>query len=174
RGRALIGPKCRRELRHFGVDYGKPGIAVRCRACGAVSDEPVANFACLDCAATTPTGESRSADWYHYDLTEDGIRTLRDGCLPRLTGPGVGDDTRRTFSRSEFRLLAAEAMRVAERHGRPFAVGRLSAETKRELVSPQREAAFSLAVEIAIGWVRESDFVAADGALSILVGLPET
>jgi Thaumarchaeal output domain 1 len=34
--RLLVCPKCRRELRHFGVDYGKPGIVVVCRGCGAV------------------------------------------------------------------------------------------------------------------------------------------
>jgi hypothetical protein len=71
-GRLLVCPKCRRELRHFGVDYGKPGIAIVCRGCGAVEDEPVANFTCLDCTAVTPSADSTATDWYHYTLRMKG------------------------------------------------------------------------------------------------------
>lgn len=83
-GEHLICPKCRRELRHLGVDYGKPGKAVMCAACGAMNSEPFMRFACLDCAAVSAPEENPSLDWYHYDLTEDGISALRHGRLPQF------------------------------------------------------------------------------------------
>jgi GGDEF domain-containing protein len=176
--RLLVCPKCRRELRHFGVDYGKPGIVVSCRECGAAGDEPVAKFVCLDCAAITPTADCVPTDWSHYDLTEEGIRALRDGRLPRLSIAPVLEGHRRAFSLNEFRLLTAEGMRISARYGRPFAVGRLSVSNigalRREIGPVAVNAAFRLAIEVSVGSLRESDFVAADGAESMVIGFPET
>ena len=50
KGRAVICPKCRRELRHYGVDYDKPGSVLVCRSCQKAKPDPVVQFVCLDCA----------------------------------------------------------------------------------------------------------------------------
>jgi hypothetical protein len=177
-GRLLVCPKCRRELRHFGVDYGKPGIAVVCRGCGAVEDEPVANFACLDCAAVTPSADSSPTDWYHYDLTEEGLRALHDGRLPRLHIAPVLQRYGRAFSPHEFGLLAAEALRVARRYERPFALARLTVanidQLRRELGPVAVDSAFRLAIDASVGLLRDSDFVTPNGPASMLIGFPET
>lgn len=81
-GASLICPKCRRVLRHLGMDYGKPGEIVRCRSCGAISQEPDPVFVCMDCRATTDGRQAKAMDWFHYDLTDLGIQALREGCLP--------------------------------------------------------------------------------------------
>ena len=177
-GRLLVCPKCRRELRHFGVDYGKPGIVIACRQCGTSEDEPAPMFACLDCAATNRTTDNSPADWYHYDLTEEGIRALRDGRLPRLSIAPVLEAHGRAFALREFQLLAAEGMRILARYARPFAVGRVSianvAELRQKLGATDVDAAFRLAIEVVVGSLRDSDFVAADGTDSMLIGFPET
>jgi len=58
KGRKLVCPKCARELRHFGVDYGKPGHITRCCLCERSSAAPPVHFACLDCGAVTPTARA--------------------------------------------------------------------------------------------------------------------
>ncbi len=42
--RDLVCPKCRRVLKHFGVDYDKPGVAIRCESCAANMHEPQARL----------------------------------------------------------------------------------------------------------------------------------
>lgn len=86
-GASLICPKCRRELRHLGIDYGKPGTIVHCRGCGSASQEPDPVFVCTDCRAHTDGRQAVAMDWFHYDLTDLGIQALREGCLP--VGPTV-------------------------------------------------------------------------------------
>jgi hypothetical protein len=80
---ALICPKCHRALRHFGMDYGKPGSIVNCRNCGTTTSEPEPRFACLDCGAVIGTHQASAMDWFHYDLTEAGMLALRSGRLPK-------------------------------------------------------------------------------------------
>ena len=177
-GRLLVCPKCRRELRHFGLDYGKPGIIVVCGSCRTTHDEPVANFACLDCTGVTSTADSTPTNWHHYDLTEEGLRALRDGRLPRLNIAPVLERYGRAFSPHDFRLLAAEALRVTRRYGRPFALARLSVANigslRREFGPVAVDAAFRLAIEVSVGLLRESDFVTPNGPASMFIGFPET
>lgn len=90
---SLICPKCRRELRHLGIDYGKPGTIVRCRGCGMESQEPDPVFVCTDCHARTDGRQAMALDWFHYDLTDLGIQALREGRLP--IGPALSPE--RTF-----------------------------------------------------------------------------
>jgi hypothetical protein len=176
--RLLVCPKCRRTLRNFGVDYGKPGIVVSCRGCDAAADEPVAKFACLDCGTITPTADGSPTNWYHYNLTEEGLRALREGRLPHLSIAPILEHHGRAFSLREFKLLAAETLRIAERYKRPFALARLSianlAPLRQELGPVAVDAAFRLAIEVSVGSLRDSDFVAPDGAVSMVIAFPET
>jgi GGDEF domain-containing protein len=176
--RMLMCPKCRRELRHYGVDYGKPGNVSICQACGAANAEPKPLFACLDCGAETPTAEATETDWYHYDVTEEGLRALHLGRMPRFDFRSLLEGRTRAFSRREFQLLATEGMRIARRYHRPFTVARISLQDVNALRgikgSADVDAAFRLAIDVIVETLRDSDFVAADGATSILLGFPET
>jgi GGDEF domain-containing protein len=177
-GHELICPKCRRVLRHFGVDYDKPGTAVVCQNCRAVSAAPATSFACLDCAAVTPGDTAAATDWYHYDLAEDGIRALHAGRLPGLDIATLVDGRSGAFQLSEFRLLAGEALRVAQRYSRPFAMTRIAfadiEELRRTLGPVQLDAAFRLAANVILESLRDSDFVTASGVACIMIGMPET
>jgi hypothetical protein len=176
--RALICPKCRRELRHFGVDYDKPGSVTVCRGCGATNAEPAVQFVCLDCAGVTPSGDAQATDWHHYALTADGLRAMREGRLPRLEIGPLIEGRARTYPLAEFRLLAAQGLRIAQRYGRPFTVARLSLTNvdalRAELGPVRMDLAFRLAVDAMMESLRDADFAGADGATSLLIGFPET
>jgi hypothetical protein len=171
-------PKCHRELRHFGVDYEKPGNVTVCRTCGAANAEPVVQFICLDCATATPSAEARSIDWHHYEITEEGLRALREGRLPRFDVGPLLEGRTRAFSMPEFRLLATESLRVAKRYGRPFTLARLTLanvdDLRGELGPMRTDLAFRIAVDAIVETLREADFVGADTATSVLIGFPET
>lgn len=60
-GDGLVCPKCRNKLRHFGIDYEKPGVATVCNGCGHVDGEPAIGFRCVDAVLITMLTLSRSA-----------------------------------------------------------------------------------------------------------------
>jgi hypothetical protein len=177
-GLLLICPKCRRELRHLGVDYGKPGNIVVCRTCGAENSEPLVHFVCLDCSAVTPSDRAAATDWYDYDLTDAGMGALREGRLPRIElGPQAEHGTH-AYSLGEFQLLATQEIGVARQYSRPFSVARVTIPNidavRRDLGPVVTDAAFQLAVDKIVETVRPSDFVGIDSGNSVVIAFPET
>ncbi|WP_321505483.1 response regulator [Breoghania sp.] len=80
-GSDLVCPKCARELRHFGVDYDKPGTVISCRHCGATSSDAVVGFKCLDCATHTDGEAIRTHNVYAFELTEKGRALAEEGFI---------------------------------------------------------------------------------------------
>jgi hypothetical protein len=177
-GDLLICPKCRRELRHFGVDYGKPGKIVLCRGCGAENSEPNSCFVCMDCTAVTSAERVAATDWYHYDLTEMGLIALREGRLPHSGFAPPFERSSRDYSQRDFRLLAMQEMRTARQLKRPFTVARVSFPNidavRRDLGLAVAEAATRRITDAIIATVRASDFVGVGNAPSVIAGFPGT
>lgn len=175
--RLLVCPKCNRELTHLGVDYDKPGITLVCQACHTRSSEAAVQFICLDCSEVTRGEEIKSVEWYHYDLTDEGVNALRTGQLPCFdVGPLLAGRPR-VFSSQEFRLLATVFSRSARRYERPFAVARITMnldELRRDVGTVQADVEFRAAIEEVIGTLRITDFASTDGSNSIIMGFPET
>ena len=174
----LVCPKCHRTLQHFGVDYGKPGTALVCATCAAANSEPFVNLVCLDCSAVTLANDAKTTDWYHYDLTEEGIRALREGKLPQFdTAPLLGNRTY-AYSPREFRLLATHELRVAKRFGLPFSVARITVLNIDSLVRQHgavaADAGFRRVVDAVVAELRTTDFVSATAMQSMVIGLPGT
>jgi hypothetical protein len=177
-GLLLICPKCRRELRHLGVDYGKPGAIVVCRSCGAENSNPVVNFACLDCFAVTPAERAATTDWYDYDLTEAGIAAMREGRLPRLQLEPQAEHGARAYSLGEFQLLATQELQVARQYGRPFSTARITfpniEAVRRDLGPAAFDTAYHGVVDKIVATIRASDFVGLGGDNSVVIAFPET
>jgi hypothetical protein len=178
-GNLLICPKCRRELNHLGVDYGKPGKICVCRACGAANSEPNARFVCMDCDTMTPADIAATTDWYHYDLTELGLNCLRTGRFPQFDFDPSLEKFPRAYSPREFHLLAAQEARVAQRYRRAFSIARISFPNleaiHRQLGMLAADAAFQRAVDAIVRTVRASDFVGvSNDRTSVIVGFPGT
>jgi TackOD1 domain-containing protein len=177
--RQLICPKCHRSLRHLGVDYGKPGTAVVCAACGAVNSEPFVHFVCLDCGATTSGDEAKATDWHHYDLTDEGVRALQQGVLPQFDLGPLLENRTRAFSPREFRLLATQELKVAARFNRPFSVARISMRNLDELVRQHGAVAanadFQHVIDAIVAALRSCDFVSTGSTpQSCVIGFPGT
>lgn len=178
-GNQLICPKCRRELRHFGVDFDKPGNIVRCRTCGNVTSDPTPRFTCLDCGAVTNSDQAATTDWYHYELTEHAVLALRAGRLDDAYS--AFDDASAdgcTCSFAEFLLLSEEAVRMARRFHRPFNIGALTITNRAELQATLGADRFTATLRGIVDGVadmlEDGEFVALGRDNSILVGLPET
>ncbi len=80
-GDGLVCPKCRTRLRHFGIDYEKPGVATVCNGCGHVDGEPAVGFRCVDCGAHHDAQTISLRDWFSYALTPAGEEALARGAL---------------------------------------------------------------------------------------------
>jgi hypothetical protein len=178
-GNLLICPKCRRELKHLGVDYGKPGKICVCRACGVASSEPSSRFVCMDCYTATPAETAPTTDWYHYDLTELGLGRLRMGQLPQSEFPPFSEKGQRAYSPHEFQLLAMQETRVARQYRQAFSIARISFPNLQAIRSQlgilATDAALRRAVDAIVQTVRASDFVGVcNDRTSVIVGFPGT
>jgi hypothetical protein len=174
----LICPKCHRALQHLGVDYGKPGIALLCATCGSTNSEPFVHLACLDCSSVTPTNDAKTTDWYHYDLTEEGIRALRQGKLPQFNFAPLLENRTCAYSPREFRLLVTHELSVSKRFGLPFSVARISLLNIDALVQQHgavaADAGFRRIVDAVVAELRTTDFVSTGKMQSMVIGLPGT
>lgn len=180
-GLDLICPKCNQELRHFGVDYGRPGSMLRCRACQQVMNEPQPSFHCLDCQTVSRGDEVVPVDCYHYRLTERGIAAAQSGVLPAHIGAEAEAAFPRTFTLKAFDLLVREQALVARRYDRPMAVGRIrigNLAALRQQQDPSGNGPGSSTIrlfsQILVESLRETDFVAVPRDGLILVAMPET
>lgn len=180
-GLDLICPKCQQELRHFGVDYGRPGSMLRCRACQQVMNEPQPSFHCLDCQTVSRGDQVLPVDCYHYRLTERGIAAAQSGILPVHAGAETETAFPRTFTLKAFDLLVREQALVARRYDRPMTVGRIrigNLGALRQQQDPSGHGPGSSTIrlfsQILVESLRETDFVAVPRDGLILVAMPET
>lgn len=171
-GNAFVCPKCRKELRHYGVDYDKPGKVMCCKSCGDTMTEPQVEFICFDCHRSTSGDHAGFRDWYEYDLLPDGIAAVKSGRLPSADS----EDARVGRTLRDFRLLVRHSLSVARHTGRPVSAARLIVDTTdlatkvgQRGVSPVCE----LLRDVAVQNLREHDIVATLPD-AVLVCMPET
>ena len=176
-GDKLICPKCRKELRHFGVDYDKPGTVVCCDACGKVMDEPNVTFVCMDCCHATPGDGIETLDWFHYHLTDEGKLALETLQLPHVHFAKILDGHEQALSKRDFLLLSTHLLQTAERYGRDFTLCRIDAENldvqRQSLGRRGAHVLFSKLVDLIRETLRETDMLTSNGD-TILIAAPET
>ncbi len=147
RGSDLICPKCRRELKHFGFDYDKPGSMLVCRACSHSSSEPAIGFVCLDCGAHTDAESCNTRDLFSYELTDDGKGFAEYGHL--LMG-----QARYALRFAELPLPLAVALNAAaKRYSEdklPFTLLNITYENEREITAEEGARQFAQARELFI------------------------
>lgn len=177
RNNQLNCPKCKKELRHYAVDYDKPGSVFLCGDCNHSSSEPLVGFVCTDCGNHTDGDAIGSRSWYHYDLSPDGIIALQTGILPHRGLQSAVATTVGSVSRRDFINHMHIFERVARRYERPLgiiSVSLLNTETlQQETSSRQRSKTFALIGEIICQLLRTSDLVTATPD-AVFMLLPET
>lgn len=169
-GEALICPKCRRRLRHFGVDYDRPGSARTCRACQHVDADARIGFTCIDCGAHSDAAQVTVRDWHGYSLTAAGEQRLLGGDLRRLRPDNTRDEAR-------VQSVAEHWLRIQSRYGRPSVILQV-AFTRASMVRAEHgyrylTAVRQQAVEILRGELRDTDLMI-ETPDALLVVLPET
>ncbi len=169
-GEKLVCPKCTRELRHFGVDYDKPGLATACRSCGHVNADSLVGFVCIDCASRHDIQAMATRDWCEYKITAAGKRSL-------LSGHATSGKDGPTDAPSIFQLMIRQGLRLHLRYGKPVTILRISF-VRADLVRNQHgehalAQARTHALEIVRGEMRDTDFVL-DTEDNVLVYMPET
>ncbi|PPQ31794.1 TackOD1 domain-containing metal-binding protein [Rhodopila globiformis] len=172
----LVCPKCQRALKHFGMDYGKPGSISHCRGCGASSSEPQPRFACMDCTATVDGQEATATDWFHYDLTDAGILALRSGHAPSHVSQLRPEQAPGAYSLREFQLLASVSLRNFRKYAQPFAAARLAITNHATLCSQHGMAMVDRVLQqasLVIADILSEDQFTTVANNSILIGLPE-
>jgi ribosomal protein S27E len=177
-GSALTCPKCRRELRHIGVDYGRPGMMVRCRPCGQVMSEPQPSFRCLDCRVEQRGELTRAVDWHHYDLTDQGTAMVHTTAVPSFDRRMLAATFPRLRPTGDFILLVREQLLVAQRFARPSVVAVVGIANLRTLERDQGPKATAEAVklftQIIVETLRDTDLAAMPSDEMIVIAMPET
>ena len=80
-----ICPKCRKPLKHIGVDYAKPGEVVVCGHCGAISPEPETSCLSLVCGLVLAPAALHQFPIYRYRLSPKGLEAALHGLHVRST-----------------------------------------------------------------------------------------
>jgi Thaumarchaeal output domain 1 len=172
----LVCPKCQRALKHFGMDYGKPGSISHCRTCGASSSEPHPRFACMDCSATLDGQQATATDWFHYDLTDAGLLALRSGRTPNHASQLRPEHAPGAYSLREFQLLASVALRNFRKYAQPFAAARLAITNHGALCSQHGIAVVDRTLQqasLVITDILSDDQFVTVANSSILIGFPD-
>ncbi|MCH5233326.1 MAG: hypothetical protein J1E78_06755 [Muribaculaceae bacterium] len=71
----LVCPKCRRTLRHIGVDYDRPATIFSC-SCGNTFIQSSMKSLCTNCKSEMSPEELTPIDVYEYKLTPAGIKAF--------------------------------------------------------------------------------------------------
>lgn len=167
----LVCPKCRRQLRHLGVDYDKPGTATGCRRCGQVEAEAAIAFVCLDCHAHSTNATIVTRDWHAYELTPEGER--------RLVAPDLaaGTSVTRVDPGQTFFFIVEQGCRLQARYGRPSMLLRVRLTRAAACREQHGERACIKAMaqiaEVLRGEVRDTDLIVEQND-EVLIYMPET
>lgn len=88
-GDELRCPKCRKILRHIGVDYDRPSDVYTCNACTHKFFTPEMKVACMGCGEYTVPSELKTYDSVEYEFTEMGIKALVSNTITLSTSRGL-------------------------------------------------------------------------------------
>lgn len=86
----LVCPKCRKRLRHIGVDYDRPMGVYNCHDCYISFSQSKIRVTCTKCANVTALQELGSSDVHHYCFTNLGIEMLSNwSCYDLEAGQAI-------------------------------------------------------------------------------------
>lgn len=71
-----VCPKCRKPLRHFGVDYDKPGVTYHCLSCSQDNSDTQVTVKCLSCEHEGNVDNISRLNILSYEITSFGKKTV--------------------------------------------------------------------------------------------------
>lgn len=133
-GDILRCPKCRKELRHIGVDYDKPSANIWCKECGVNFADPLIICLCISCAKTFPPEDAVPRQIKEFSLTAEGSIAAEEGTLPGL---GLIDILRKEigfYKYDVFNEIFKLETRRCTRYKYDSTIARLSIENFKDIV----------------------------------------
>lgn len=168
----LACPKCKKALRHYGVDYDKPGQIVSCNGCQKTMSEPDVSFVCGDCEHETKGDDSPTQTWHSFSLTADGARAASAACLPNRQSK-AGTST--LIGLADFIAIGSHHVDIAARCDRPLTLVTLYCEARdsASLMPDRRDRFADFLARLTCEAVRRGDLVTRHGEV-VIACLPET
>jgi CheY-like chemotaxis protein len=177
-GSLLMCPKCRRPLRHVGVDYDRPNQVAVCVDCHAFTTEPEVECLSLECGRVFSPGSSIKLDVNGYSLTLQGVAAAAQGVLPPRTLSDLLHDAFHTVRENTFREMVKLARGLADRYQRKYGLVRFAVANHQELSDNLGGAemleTLKRLVEVLRGILRETDVLCPEGEHAFQVLFTET
>lgn len=86
----LVCPKCKKELRHIGVDYDRPANMYYCNECGNSFLQSRMRVICAHCKKNTSPDKLKAVDVWEYKLTQQGIEAFsNDSALLQIESKDI-------------------------------------------------------------------------------------
>ena len=115
-------PKCRKPLRHLGMDYDKPGGVFVCRGCEHHSSETQIRGRCLACDHGFAVEQSPRKELYDYVLNDVGIHALFQGKFTATVLEDILQPTSGLVSPEVLAMMTNKFAALERRHGVPSIV----------------------------------------------------
>lgn len=109
-------PKCRRELRHIGVDYDKPAESLWCEKCGTNFSTPRIDILCLNCGKNLLVENLITAEIKSYSLTGEGTSAAIEGVLPKIRLIDIFEKELGVYKREVFNQILDLEIRRCKRY----------------------------------------------------------
>ena len=128
-----ICPKCRKPLKHIGVDYAKPGEVVVCGHCREISAEPETSCLSLACGLVLTPAALHQFPVYRYRLSPKGLEAALHGLHGRSTLSEVLKSFLNIYNYDFFCKFVQLELKRALRYQHSFSLIRLAIANTPEL-----------------------------------------
>lgn len=165
-------PKCRRQLKHIGVDYELPSVSFRCLGCHEGFGDPLVACLCIKCGKDFPVENAIKRIIRSYVLTPEGKRYAGDGHQESSVKSELG-----LLEFGVFKEFFTVQTAIAERAGKNFSLilvrGEFSGPSGRLESNTTSDSARQL-VTVMKKTLRGQDIMTAHPAGGILALVPAT
>jgi len=136
-------PKCRKRLKHFSIDYDRPGSIMECNGCGHSSKVTEVGFECADCGTHNDTEVVHTRSYHSYSLSAEGEKFLQE--LPDVLQDHPTTEEAPSFEHEHFRdhdvlrfiTVLNSYKRMASEAERQFCLVQLTFGKREELLKVQ-------------------------------------
>ncbi len=116
----LTCPKCKKPLRHIGVDYDKPSTSYKCLQCRHLFPEAVVNCLCINCGNIFSPPQAQIFEVKEYRLTLAGMRAAETGMIREVSPHMTASTPSEILNHTTFEELFRVQHWISKRLQRPL------------------------------------------------------
>ncbi len=114
----LICPKCKRELKHIGVDYDRPSQTYICNECGNIFEDPDYSYICFNCREVFKEDEAKKFIVKKYFITKFGEDLAFNGSAADVLLASAAESDPRFLAYDVFSVILDHEKKKAKRYGK--------------------------------------------------------